>query len=183
MIPAKGVATLHTDRLDLVPLTREVCEAIVAGDRAHAGTLLGAELGEWPREEELDSAFPAYVTALRADPTVVAWQGRAIVLRGSGIVIGSANLKGPPTADGRIEVGYGLIDAYQGHGYAREAVEALLTYVFADASVRYATAVIEPENARSVHLAEALGFIATHIASMQHEGHEIWLLPRGDYER
>src|SRR5690606_32634885 len=102
--------------------------ALLDGDRDRAAAILGADPGEWPGAEELHAAFPAYIEALRADPSIGAWQGRAVVLRSERRVIGSANLKGRPEA-GRVEVGYGLTEGYRGHGYAREAVAALLAWV------------------------------------------------------
>ncbi len=178
---AEGV--IRTERLELLPLSIAVCEAVLAGERHQAGVMLGADLGGWPRETELRGAFAGYIAGLQLDPSVAAWQGRAIVLRDERIVIGSANLKGRPTADGRVEVGYGLVDAYQGRGYAREAVAALLDYAYGHPGVRYVTAEIEPTNTRSVHLVETLGFTATGARSRQHAGHEVWVLPRAVFER
>jgi [ribosomal protein S5]-alanine N-acetyltransferase len=174
---------LHTERLDLLPLSLEVCEAVLAEDRDRASELLGIDLGEWPREAEWDGAFPGYVMALRGDPSMSPWLGRAIVLRERGLAIGSVNLKGRPTREGRVEIGYGLIDAFHGHGYAREAVTALLAWVFAHPEVREVVAEIEPDNRRSVHLAESLGFVATGAESTQHDAHEIWRLTREAYEQ
>lgn len=175
--PNAEAEVIRTERLDLRPLTREICQAVLTGDRERASALLGVDLGEWPRESELEGAFPGYVVTLAADPSLASWLGRAIVLRERGLVIGSANLKGRPGPDGRVEIGYGLTDAYQGQGYAREAVTALVAYAFTRPGVLEVSAEIDPSNERSMHLVESLGFQPTGIASVQHEGHLVWLLP------
>ncbi len=45
-----------------------------------------------------------------------------------GLVIGGAGFHGPPDHDGEVEVGYGVIPAARRHGYATEALRALLTF-------------------------------------------------------
>jgi RimJ/RimL family protein N-acetyltransferase len=48
-----------------------------------------------------------------------------IIRAADGLAVGGAGFKGPPD-DGSIEVGYGLAPSARGHGYASEAVTALL---------------------------------------------------------
>ena len=86
----------------------EFCEAIVDGDRPRARRELGLDLSEWPAGSEVDRAFPFYAARLRVDPAAAAWQGRAIVVRESEQIAGSANFKGAPQ-DGIVEVGYQLV--------------------------------------------------------------------------
>ena len=40
-------------------------------------------------------------------------------------VLGNCGFKGPPTADGVVEIAYGIAPYYQGKGYATEAARAL----------------------------------------------------------
>jgi HAD superfamily hydrolase (TIGR01509 family) len=57
-----------------------------------------------------------------------------------------------------IELGY-LIDAnYQGNGYAYEAIKAILSYAFTELSIKRITAIIDPDNTKSLQLAERVGF-------------------------
>jgi RimJ/RimL family protein N-acetyltransferase len=49
-----------------------------------------------------------------------------IIREADGLVVGGAGFKGPPR-EGIVEVGYGLAPSARGHGYAAEAVRALLT--------------------------------------------------------
>ncbi len=55
------------------------------------------------------------------------------------------------------ELGYLLDPNYQGHGYAREFTAAVIQYSFQQLALPKITAIIEPENKRSIHLAVSLG--------------------------
>lgn len=55
-----------------------------------------------------------------------------------------------------IEIGYRLLPAYWGHGYATEAVMAIRDYAFNTLGMRRLIAIIEPKNERSIRVAEKL---------------------------
>jgi len=174
--------TLQTERLDLLPLTLEFCEAIVDGDRPRARRELGFDLSDWPVGSEVDRAFPGYAARLREDPAIAAWQGRAIVVRDSEEIAGSANFKGAPDDDGLVEVGYQLIPRFRGNGYAREALGALVERAFAEPEIEEVVAVIHPDNAPSIAVAESVGFEHTGAPSEVHPTSEVWSLTRETYE-
>ena len=52
-----------------------------------------------------------------------------IIRRRDGAVIGAAGFQGPPDDTGAVRIGYGLAESARGHGYATEAVKALLKWV------------------------------------------------------
>ena len=173
--------TLQTERLELLPLTLEFCEAIVDGDRPRARRELGLDLSEWPAGSEVDRAFPFYAARLREDPAAAAWQGRAIVVRESEQIAGSANFKGAPQ-DGIVEVGYQLVPRFRGNGYAREALGALVERAFAEPATEEVVAVIHPDNTPSIAVAESVGLAPTGEPSAVHPASEIWSLTRELYE-
>ena len=79
---------------------------------------------------------PAWLTQLDA-PTVDLWTlGFAIVDRVTSAVVGTCGFKGPPGADGIVEIAYGVTPDQQGNGYATEAAEALVAYAFGGDQVR-----------------------------------------------
>lgn len=172
---------LRTERLDLVPLTLEFCEAIVDGDRPRAGQELGLDLSEWPAGSEVDRAFPYYAARLREDPTEAAWHGRVVVVRESEEVAGSANFKGAPD-EGIVEVGYQLVPRLRGNGYAREALAALVDRAFEEPDTEEVVAVIHPDNAPSIAVAESAGLQHTGVQSEVHPSSEVWAITREEYE-
>lgn len=69
---------------------------------------------------------PEWLARLRTSPMPSPWtHGFTLVERATGAVVGACGYKGPPDADGIVEIAYGLAPAYQKHGYAREAASAL----------------------------------------------------------
>lgn len=68
-----------------------------------------------------------------ADPWTCSF---SIVHRGNDTVIGQCGYKGPPDANGIVEIAYGVDADYQGRGYATEAAQALVAFAFAFDLVR-----------------------------------------------
>jgi ribosomal-protein-serine acetyltransferase len=92
------------------------------------------------------------------------WGGRgyglmAVLDRSSGRLLGRVGLKYWPQFR-ETEVGWLLGRDAWGHGYATEASRACLDWGFATLSVPYITAMVHPENARSIRVAQRLGFEA-----------------------
>lgn len=56
------------------------------------------------------------------------------------------------------EIGYTLNPAYQGCGYATEAVSAILDYLFCTLNKHRITASVDPDNLRSIILLKRIGF-------------------------
>jgi RimJ/RimL family protein N-acetyltransferase len=83
---------------------------------------------------QVSSAWLARVRALREpDPWMC---GFSILQRRSGDKIGMCGFKGPPSAEGLVEIAYGVEPGHQGRGYATEAAQALVSYAFGIESVR-----------------------------------------------
>ena len=102
---------------------------------------------------------PAWLAQLRASPTPSPWtHGFALVERATGVVVGSCAYKGPPNADGVVEIAYGRAPASQGRGYAREAARALSDFALSVGRARCIRAHTRPENAASARVLAACGF-------------------------
>ncbi|WP_016905716.1 GNAT family N-acetyltransferase [Streptomyces xiaopingdaonensis] len=110
---------LFTDRLQLHPLSRTEAEQLLAGvpstlwhpEYPSTGDVIAARrllLDVEPPER--CAPFGTYEVRLRAD-------GRAV---------GGAGFHRPPDAQGRVTIGYGLVSAVRGNGYATEALRALI---------------------------------------------------------
>lgn len=112
---------LHTERLRLVPSTPEEARAQVA------------QMDEQDRKQ----LSPDWLARLAATTTVDPWVlGFSVVLAETGAAIGACGFKGPPDADGMVEIAYGLAPQHQNRGYATEAAAALVQFARADARVR-----------------------------------------------
>ena len=80
----------------------------------------------------------------------------AILDRGAGGFLGRAAIKYWPQFD-ETELGWALRREAWGHGYATEAAGACADWAFSELPVPYLTAMVSPENARSIRVAERLG--------------------------
>jgi len=87
----------------------------------------------------------------------------AVVKKAGHDVIGYCGLFYFPDINGQpeVEIGYRLARAAWGKGYATEAGAACLKWGFAEFELPYITAMIAPDNARSVRVAERLEFTPT----------------------
>ncbi|MBN1487424.1 MAG: GNAT family N-acetyltransferase [Anaerolineae bacterium] len=90
------------------------------------------------------------------------WYQLAITLKEDGTLIGDCGLNFSKD-EGQIELGITLAPAYQGHGYATEALAGILDYVFMTLDKHRVYARIDPENTPSITLMKRLG--------MRKEGH------------
>ena len=90
-----------------------------------------------------------------APDTPGTWWQRAIRLRDSGELIGDLGLHFMD--DGTVEVGISLAPAHQRRGYAREALEVMLDFVFGGLRKRCVIAQVAPRNFMCMRLLEGLG--------------------------
>ncbi len=134
-------------------------EALIAGDLERVSLLKGFTF--LPEDPKLGVDLSWHLSALRADSNQLPWRIRVIVERCSNTVVGSVNLKGPPGADGDVEIGWGLIENARRKGYATEAAAAVLTWVVQQPGVRSISATIPDDNYPSQRLAATLGLIRT----------------------
>lgn len=73
-------------------------------------------------------------------------------------LIGTATLSAINRTHRSCMIGYALIPAYQGKGYAREAVGALIRHAFTDLNLHRIGADLEPDNVGSRGVLDAHGF-------------------------
>jgi len=85
----------------------------------------------------------------------LAW---AVAEKRSDRCIGMVNYHHREARNQRLEIGYILAPAEQGHGLMSEAVAALVEYCLDDLAVHRIEALIHPDNAASIRLVERLGF-------------------------
>ena len=150
---------LATARLDLVPLSLPLIEALLAAELAQA-----AGLAPYPVDVST-FAGDEYVLGLRrdqlrADPTEEPWLYRAAVLRERGIVVARCGFHAPPDADGTVEIGYRVAPAWRGQGLATELATGLLDWARDQGAVR-CLASVSPGNAASLAIVRRLGFVQT----------------------
>jgi RimJ/RimL family protein N-acetyltransferase len=100
-----------------------------------------------------------WLAQLQASDAEDPWvHGFSLVQRETGAGVGSCGFKGPPTADGVVEIAYGVDPAHQGKGYATEAAAALVDFAHGDDRVRTVCAHTLPEENASTRVLIKCGF-------------------------
>ena len=74
------------------------------------------------------------------------------------MLVGTCGFKGPPTADGTVEIGYGILPEFRRHGYATEATQGLITHAFAHPEVARVIAETFPDLFPSIGVLRKIGF-------------------------
>ncbi len=77
---------------------------------------------------------------------------------GDGRLVGTAGYKGPPDANGEVEIGYAIIESERLKGYASGAVRLLTQRAFRDPRVKAVAAETIPELTGSQAVLERCGF-------------------------
>jgi [ribosomal protein S5]-alanine N-acetyltransferase len=142
---------IDTERLELVALDRGTAEAIANGDRGGR-----AWHEQFPRQDDRDGVG-AWLR--QGDPVFTNF---VIVERASGLAVGTIGFFGPPDATGTVMVGYGLVEPARGHGYATEALRALIAYAARQPAARRVVADTVTDNAASQRVLDKTGFTRTH---------------------
>ncbi len=151
-------AHIQTERLVLVALLPEDIEALIAGDLERFAVLTGFR---FPPDNPTIGDLRWHLMAIQADDRHLPWRIRVIVERSSNMVVGSINLKGPPSDAGDVEIGWGLFENVHGRGYATEASAAVMQWAVQQPGVRSISATVPDDNHRSQRLAKKLGLIRT----------------------
>jgi RimJ/RimL family protein N-acetyltransferase len=157
------VAPIATPRLDLVPARLAALDAELRSP-AELAAVLGAEVpGDWPPGEYDLSAIRYFRDHLAADPDAAEWYAWYALLRptdtGRPTLVAAAGFFGPPDDGGSVEIGYSVVPAFAGQGFATEIVRALVDHAFASGRVRRILAHTTAGNSGSVKVLEHAGFV------------------------
>jgi RimJ/RimL family protein N-acetyltransferase len=158
------ISTIHSERLDLVPLTPEFLRAMLRYDLAEAERTLGYPLP--PGLLDSTDVMALRLEQLEANPTLQPWLLRAMVLRECRVMVGHIGFHTAPGAEylqpyapGGVEFGFTVYPPFLRQGYAREASKALMDWAHQVHGVMRFVMTIRPDNVPSQALAAGLGFV------------------------
>jgi ribosomal-protein-alanine N-acetyltransferase len=141
-IQSMSATNIHTRRLRLVPNTLDDVRARIEGMNAD-------------ERAELSFDWLARIDTGTADQWTL---GFAIAHQVTDAIIGGCGFKGPPGADGTVEIAYSVAPDYQGKGYATEAADALAAFAFSSGLVRIVRAHTLPNANASTQVLTKCGF-------------------------
>ena len=173
------VSAIVTPRLELVPASRALLDALLEGRRDEAEAALGGSIPPgWP-DEAVAPFLRLRRDQMRRDPATQPWLVRFLVARGEPrTLVGHAGFHGPPGVNAlgaadAVELGYALFPEHRGRGLATEAVEALVRWAAAEHGIRRFVASVAPANEPSLALARRLGFVHVGEHSDEEDGREL----------
>ena len=135
--------SLQTPRLKLVLKTPEEVRA-------------GIETMDAADKAQLSADWLARLHASTApDPWV---HGFSMVHLDTGTTVGQCGFKGPPAADGAVEIAYGIASDQESKGYATEAARALVAYALSVDQVKLVRAHTLPASNASKRVLAKCGF-------------------------
>jgi RimJ/RimL family protein N-acetyltransferase len=86
------------------------------------------------------------------------WFQFVMIIKDNNKLIGDLGVHFFPSDDFQAEVGITIDKQFQGLGYATEALETVITYLFLTLNKRRVIASIDPRNDKSINLVKRLGF-------------------------
>nr|WP_225824720.1 GNAT family N-acetyltransferase [Streptomyces sp. TML10] len=92
----------------------------------------------------------------------------ALVRREDGRAVGGIGFHGAPDDEGRVEIGYDLVEGARGNGYATEALGALTEWALARDDVDTVLASIEGDNLPSQAVVSRAGFTRATVEQERH---------------
>jgi len=98
------------------------------------------------------------VPQVKVDPKLNKWFVRFIVLKESREIIGSTSFHGAPDSEGMIEIGLGIEPAFQGQGFAKEALLSMWRWAVSFPEVRTLRYTVSPDNLPSIAVIKYFGF-------------------------
>lgn len=152
--------TVRTTRLELVPGTAEIAAAERDDHARFAELLRVMPPAAWPPPLNDDDSIAYSAQLLAEHPEAVGFSVWYFVLPQDDqrVLIGNGGLHGPPDSTGTAEIGYSLLEPYQGKGYGTEIVRGLVDWAFAQPGVQRLIAETLPELMPSIRVLEKNGF-------------------------
>lgn len=117
-----------------------------------------ARFQSWESFGREDAAQLIAEQSQREPNTPVTWFQLAIVVAESGMMIGDLGLHFPLGDSHQVEFGITLGPAHQGHGFATEALDTVLGYLFGELDKHRVSAITDAENKAATSLLLRAGF-------------------------
>ena len=154
---AKGRMLKHADgAVSIVATTIQLLTIEEQSAEALAASLDVNPAPDWPPEFNGTEYRDWQRRLLSSHPTEPGWGGWYVI--GNGELVGTAGYKGPPDADGTVEIGYSIIAPRRRRGFAAAAVNLLVGHALADPRVQRVLAETLPDGEASQRVLLATGF-------------------------
>jgi RimJ/RimL family protein N-acetyltransferase len=153
--------TIRLNRLELIAATKELLQA--EENLEELGRELQAKVpSNWPTPLYDNDARQFFLTVVSENPEAVGWTTWYILLpdeSGKKTLVGGVGACGLPDDDGKIVIGYSLLDQFHGKGYATEALRGFLDWARQNPRLRKVVADTFPHLTASIRVLQKNGFV------------------------
>ena len=152
--PMKNDLDIITERLELRAIKLDDAEALY---RYRSDAITNQYQGWIPRT--LDDAYDFIGNEVaKTIDQYDTWFQFAIIKKDNDELIGDIGVHFLDEEKCQVEIGCTLAKNHHGKGFAREALNAIIKYLFVDLNKRRIISSIDPRNANSIKMVESLGF-------------------------
>ena len=155
---------IETKRIRIYPAAHEQMQAYIDAEE----------------DAELKKAYTEMLEGCLQHPDQWEWYAMWMIELREGTHIGDLCFKGFE-GSGAVEIGYGIMDEYQGQGYATEAIAATVTWALRQPGVICVEAETAPDNRASQRVLEKCGFL--HSGTVGEEGPRFFRMKKIDTEK
>jgi RimJ/RimL family protein N-acetyltransferase len=136
----------------------------------------------WPRTDPEGVREEIEQMALRAPGEPGGWVQLSVEERETGQLVGDVGVSLADDEPGVVKIGYTVAPAFQGRGYATEAIRALVAYALETLGAEVVRAYASAENVPSARVAEKVGMrLAERIE--RRSGSDVWFVVRYELRR
>ena len=148
---------LSSERLTLIPLTKELCRNILNEDFVDLERLKLVRGVNWPDSDTLES-LPRVLKKLEKLDYPTGFETWMIVKKSTREIIGDIGFKGFNFVGKSCDLGYGIIEEERKKGFAQESAKTLINWAFSHERLNEITACCLIDNSASINLLKKLNF-------------------------
>jgi [ribosomal protein S5]-alanine N-acetyltransferase len=151
---------IETERLHLFPLTIAQLQLYLKANDCFETALGLTPFGRTiaPQVKDMVTKFTLPKMQEAAGTDYLFHTFWLVVDKQSRVIVAEMGFKGPPTDEGRVEIGYGTMPAMQNKGYMTEAVKGMLQWAAARSDIKLVLAETHTSNKPSIRVVEKNGF-------------------------
>ncbi|MED3563176.1 GNAT family N-acetyltransferase [Bacillus xiapuensis] len=146
---------LETERLLIMDFFPEYAAAAAEGIEQLKKVFPYDVSDQWPNSDFAE-ILSFIADSLEKKPEDSKWTG-LIIHKNDRILIGEIGCKGGPNEEGIVDIGYGIVPDYRGKGYATEATQAIVSWLFSQSLANMVTADCQHDNIGSQKVLEKAG--------------------------
>lgn len=148
---------IETENLVLMPMTYEFVDKLIEKDDSAYDLYALKRVSDWPNEDT--AGILPIIKKKLSENEGSGYTSWLYIEKASRTIVGDGGFKGKPDSEGKIDLGYGVIESKRGMGYATEAARALLNWGLDQAEVKAVTADCLMTNVASFKVLSRIGMI------------------------